>query len=77
MMSSKEFERITEGLSDALGFTQTIGMGMENTPYEKGGNRGVLGEVDFYTRFVNALLECAFHSTVAPSKQPRGPDAWI
>ena len=49
---SKEFERITEGLSDALSFTKTIGVGTENTPYEKGGSRGVLGEVDFYTRFV-------------------------
>ena len=41
----KEFERITEGLSDALGFTRTIGLGWENTPYEKGGSRGVLDEV--------------------------------
>lgn len=48
----KEFEIITEGLSDALGFTRTIGVGMENAPYEKGGSRGVLGEVDFYTRSV-------------------------
>ena len=47
----KEFERITEGLSDALGFTRTIGLGWENTPYEKGGSRGVLDEVDFYTRY--------------------------
>lgn len=46
----KEFERITEGLSDALGFTRTIGMGSESVPYEKGGSKGVLGEVDFYTR---------------------------
>ena len=45
-----EFERITEGLSDALGFTRTIGFGMDGTPYERGGSRGVLGEVDFYTR---------------------------
>ena len=46
----KEFERITEGLEDALGFTRTIGLGSESAPYEKGGSRGVLGEVDFYTR---------------------------
>ena len=41
---------MTEGLSDALGFTRTIGFGMDNMPYEKGGSRGALGEVDFYTR---------------------------
>ena len=46
----KEFERITEGLGDALSFTHTIGFGSEVAPYEKGGTRGVLGEVDFYTR---------------------------
>lgn len=50
VFNRKEFERITEGLSDALSFTKTIGVGTENTPYEKGGSRGVLGEVDFYTR---------------------------
>jgi 3-deoxy-7-phosphoheptulonate synthase len=47
----KEFEHITEGLSDALSFTQTIGLGTETVSYEKGGSRGVLGEIDFYTRY--------------------------
>ena len=53
----KEFERITEGLSDALGFTQTIGFGATDShPYEKGGTRGVLGEVDFYTSHEGLML---------------------
>lgn len=47
-----EFEIITEGLSDALDFSRTIGVdsGRESTSFEQGGGRGVLGEVDFYTR---------------------------
>ncbi|ETW77676.1 hypothetical protein HETIRDRAFT_387717 [Heterobasidion irregulare TC 32-1] len=47
-----EFETITEGLADALDFTRTIGFdsGREAVNYEQGGGRGVLGEVDFYTR---------------------------
>ena len=48
----KEFERITEGLSDALEFTRTIGIGKDIVSYEQGGGRGALGEVDFYTRSV-------------------------
>jgi hypothetical protein len=49
-----EFEKITQGLSDALDFSRTIGAdsGRESVPFERGGGRGVLGEVDFYTRFV-------------------------
>lgn len=47
---SEEFERINEGLSDALDFTRTIGFGSQHASYEQGGGRGVLGEVDFYTR---------------------------
>ncbi|KAJ3486032.1 hypothetical protein NLI96_g4522 [Meripilus lineatus] len=46
----KEFERISEGLSDALGFTRTIGYGRESVSYEQGGGKSALGEVDFYTR---------------------------
>jgi hypothetical protein len=47
-----EFEAITEGLSDALDFSRTIGVdsGRESISFEQGGGRGVLGEVDFYTR---------------------------
>lgn len=47
-----EFEKITEGLSDALDFSSTIGAnsGRDALGYEQGGGRGVLGEVDFYTR---------------------------
>lgn len=51
---SEEFERITEGLSDALEFTRTIGLGKDSISYEQGGGRGALGEVDFYTRSVRA-----------------------
>lgn len=53
-----EFERITEGLSDALEFSSTIGAnsGHENVSYEQGGGRGVLGEVDFYTRYLMNFL---------------------
>ena len=48
---SQEFERITEGLSDAIEFTHTIGLGKDVISYEQGGGRGALGEVDFYTRY--------------------------
>ncbi|KAI0073908.1 DAHP synthetase [Panus rudis PR-1116 ss-1] len=51
-----EFERINEGLNDALGFTRTIGFWQEHTPYEKGGGRGALGEVDFYTSHEGLML---------------------
>jgi 3-deoxy-7-phosphoheptulonate synthase len=52
-----EFERVSEGLADALDFSQTIGFtaGQGSTPYEKGGGLGALGEVDFYTRCVVLL----------------------
>lgn len=48
----REFETIVEGLSDALDFSRTIGAdaGISAVPYEQGGGRGTLGEVDFYTR---------------------------
>ncbi|CAL1703036.1 unnamed protein product [Somion occarium] len=52
-----EFERISEGLGDALGFTRRIGFWQESTPYEKGGGRGALGEVDFYTSHEGLMLE--------------------
>ena len=44
-----QYERITSSLSDALDFTNTIGAG-DGQPYESGGDRGVLAEVDFFTR---------------------------
>lgn len=47
----QQFERIATSLADALDFTSTVGAG-DGLPYEKGGDRGVLGEVDFYTRQV-------------------------
>lgn len=49
LVRREEFERITEGLADALEFSRTIGAG-EGVPFEKGGPKGVHGEVDFYTR---------------------------
>jgi len=53
-----EFEKITQGLSDALDFSHTIGAdsGWESVPFERGGGRGVLGEVDFYTRSVPLVI---------------------
>ncbi|KAI0355412.1 DAHP synthetase [Trametes cingulata] len=53
----EEFERITEGLSDALEFTRTIGIGKESVSYEQGGGRGALGEVDFYTSHEGLMLD--------------------
>ncbi|TCD61912.1 hypothetical protein EIP91_007726 [Steccherinum ochraceum] len=52
----EEFERITEGLSDALGFTRTIGYGKDSS-YEQGGRRGALDEVDFYTSHEGLMLD--------------------
>ncbi|KAF7331389.1 Phospho-2-dehydro-3-deoxyheptonate aldolase [Mycena kentingensis (nom. inval.)] len=46
-----EFEQIVDSLSDALDFSRTIGV--ESGPaFERGGARGTVGEVDFYTRHV-------------------------
>lgn len=46
-----------DGLSDALDFSRTIGVdaGVANA-YERGGGRGTLGEVDFYTRQASSLV---------------------
>ncbi|KAG9308893.1 DAHP synthetase [Chiua virens] len=54
-----EFEKITEGLSDALDFSRTIGVdsGKDSVPFERGGGRGVLGEVDFYTSHEGLMLD--------------------
>ena len=44
---------IVDNLSDALDFSRTIGADAgASVPYEQGGGRGTLGEVDFYTRSV-------------------------
>ena len=53
-MSRAEYASISEGLADALDFTRTIGLdsGRESQSYERGGGRGVLSEVDLYTRSV-------------------------
>lgn len=54
-----EFEKITKGLSDALDFSHTIGadLGRESVPFDRGGGRGVLGEVDFYTSHEGLMLD--------------------
>jgi len=46
----REFEVITDGLSDALEFSRTIGAD-PTPPFERGGGKGTFGEVDFYTRY--------------------------
>ena len=53
-----EFERITEGLADALDFSTTIGAtsGHDALSFEQGGGRGVIGEVDFYTSHEGLML---------------------
>ncbi|TFK20030.1 DAHP synthetase [Coprinopsis marcescibilis] len=50
-----EFDKIVEGLSDALDFSRTIGMDA-SASYEQGGGRGTLGEVDFYTSHEGLML---------------------
>ncbi|KAF8580132.1 DAHP synthetase [Ramaria rubella] len=50
-----QFERIASSLADALDFTSTVGAG-DGKPYEAGGGRGVLGEVDFYTSHEGLML---------------------
>lgn len=54
-----EFEKITQGLSNALDFSYTIGAdsGRESVPFDRGGGRGVLGEVDFYTSHEGLMLD--------------------
>ncbi|EJT98840.1 DAHP synthetase [Dacryopinax primogenitus] len=54
-----EFENITNALSDALAFTQTVGAigGVDEGGYVQGGGRGVLGEVDFYSSHEGLMLD--------------------
>ncbi|KAG8721914.1 hypothetical protein FRC08_008890 [Ceratobasidium sp. 394] len=53
-----EFERISEGLSDALDFCRTVGANESAAGgFESGGGRGVLGEVDFFTSHEGLMLE--------------------
>jgi len=54
-LKREEFERITEGLADALDFSRTIGA-VDGSFYERGGSKGVLGEVDLYTRSVTGYF---------------------
>ncbi|EKM76015.1 hypothetical protein AGABI1DRAFT_122903 [Agaricus bisporus var. burnettii JB137-S8] len=53
----RKFEKIVEGLSDALDFSRTIGVDPSSIPYEKGGGRGTLAEVDFYTSHEGLMLD--------------------
>ncbi|KZS96044.1 DAHP synthetase [Sistotremastrum niveocremeum HHB9708] len=52
-----EFERISEGLSDALDFSRAIGADPGSSSFETGGGKGVLGEVDFYTSHEGLMLD--------------------
>lgn len=54
-LKREEFEQITEGLADALDFSRTIGAA-DGAFYERGGPKGVLGEVDLYTRSVTGYF---------------------
>ncbi|KAF8644470.1 hypothetical protein AX16_008440 [Volvariella volvacea WC 439] len=51
----REFQTIVDGLSDALDFSRTIGVD-PSPPFERGGGRGTLGEVDFYTSHEGLML---------------------
>lgn len=64
IIDREEFERITEGLADALDFSRTIGAG-EGIAFEQGGPKGVHGEVDFYTRYLQ-LFECLQQVFISP-----------
>ncbi|KAF8890255.1 DAHP synthetase [Gymnopilus junonius] len=52
----REFETLVDGLSDALDFSRTIGADAGSHSYERGGGRGTLGEVDFYTSHEGLML---------------------
>ncbi|KAG6877619.1 hypothetical protein C0993_005623 [Termitomyces sp. T159_Od127] len=49
----REFSQIIDALGDALDFSRTIGADANTTPYERGGARNTLDEVDFYTRYAS------------------------
>lgn len=70
----EEFERIVNGLADALDFSRTIGAG-EGLPFELGGPKGVQGEVDFYTSHEGLMLDYEEALTrrfpLPPSLQPK------
>lgn len=61
MVDRREFEGITENLSDALDFSRTIGGNSSKEIFETGGGRGPEGEVDFYTRYGRLNKQMAFH----------------
>jgi hypothetical protein len=67
-VSRAEYATVSEGLADALDFTRTIGLdsGREAQSYERGGGRGVLSEVDLYTRSV--LLKNMARSKIISEK---------
>ncbi|QRW27087.1 3-deoxy-7-phosphoheptulonate synthase [Rhizoctonia solani] len=67
-----EFERISEGLSDALDFCRTVGANEAGGGFESGGGRGVLGEVDFYTRSHDTYFASASNLR-APVDGPTSP----
>jgi 3-deoxy-7-phosphoheptulonate synthase len=67
-----EYEAISQGLSDALDFTRTIGLasGREAQSYERGGGRGALGEADLYTRYPASLMSIRNFLKLARVHQP-------
>ncbi|KIY50015.1 DAHP synthetase [Fistulina hepatica ATCC 64428] len=50
----KEFNRVIDGLSDALDFSRAIGVG--GSRYEEGGARNAIEDVDFYTSHEGLML---------------------
>ncbi|KNZ75798.1 Phospho-2-dehydro-3-deoxyheptonate aldolase, partial [Termitomyces sp. J132] len=53
----REFSQIITALGDALDFSHTIGADANTTPYERGGARNTLEEVDFYTSHEGLMLD--------------------
>ncbi|KAG6908612.1 hypothetical protein DXG01_004015 [Tephrocybe rancida] len=53
----REFSQIIDALGDALDFSRTIGVDGATAPYERGGARTTLGEVDFYTSHEGLMLD--------------------
>ncbi|KAG5647382.1 hypothetical protein DXG03_000451 [Asterophora parasitica] len=53
----REFSEIIDALGDALDFSATIGANPSNAPYERGGARTTIGDVDFYTSHEGLMLD--------------------
>ncbi|KAG6889076.1 hypothetical protein C0995_003929 [Termitomyces sp. Mi166 len=55
--SATTLNYIIDALGDALDFSRTIGADANTTPYERGGSRNTLEEVDFYTSHEGLMLD--------------------